>query len=515
MPETYGAGAPDGQDPAEPLYPGQPAPYPDIDGLLGITEAREFTAPLCPLTRQTTLGYDLIDFADQIVGEPLLEWQKWLAIHALELLPNGNFRFRTIIVLVARQNGKSSFARVLTLYFLYILGVNLVLGTAQSLDIARVLWKQTISVAQRSMELCDEIQDVRKANGQEEFVVTGGGAYRIAATNENAGRSLSVDLLLCDELRQQKNWKGWGALSKTTMARPKAMIVGLSNAGDNESVVLNSLEESGRTGRDPSIGLFAWTADPVLAMDDPLGWQQANPAMGVTVSAAAIRSAMATDPPAVFRTEVLCQRVDAIDAAIDVPAWRNSKDPMGTMPKKRVVCALDVAPDGAHMTLVAAAFVPDGRIRVEVVASWKSTRDARQGTPDEPSLKAWLDKVAPTAVGYYPSGPSSAVGADLRAMATAEPGHQPPFTLVDITGNGVTEACQAFSDLVSGTTIIHSDDPLLDAHLTGSRKLPSGDGWRFARRGAGHVDAAYAAAGAVHVLRNLPPEKPALVPMAM
>src|SRR5260221_6632515 len=55
-------------------------------------------------------GYAIAEFADAI-GEPFLPWQRWLAIHAMELTPDGFFRFRVIVVLVARQNGKSSVKR--------------------------------------------------------------------------------------------------------------------------------------------------------------------------------------------------------------------------------------------------------------------------------------------------------------------------------------------------------------------------------------------------------------------
>jgi hypothetical protein len=467
---------------------------------MGCTEAREFTPPLRPLTRQTTLGYELADFADLVLGEPLLPWQRWLAIHALELLPDGTPRFRTVVVLVARQNGKSHFARVLTLYFLFMRGVKLVLGTAQSLDIARVLWKMAVLTCQTTPDLRDELIDVRRANGQEAIVTSSGGQYCIAASNESAGRGLSVDLLLCDEIRQQKTWKGWQALSKTTMARPLAQIWALSNAGESDSVVLNSLEESARSQRDPSIGLFAYTTDPAFEIDDPQGWRQANPALGVTISEAAIRGYLATDPPAVFRTEVLCQRVDALDTAIDLSAWKDCQDPMGTMPAGRRACGIDVAPDGQHVTLVVAAEAADGRIRIEVADAWKSTAEARKALP------ALLAKIKPVALGWLPVGPAAPLGADLRKAA---------IEAVELTGAAVTESCQELADLVTGRRILHSSDPLLDAHVNGSKRLFSGDGWRFVRRGAGHVDAAYAAAAAVHVLRNLPAPKPELLPMAV
>lgn len=52
----------------------------------------------------TSLGFDVIEWARESLKVDLLPWQEWLLIHALELLPNGRLRFRTVLVLVARQN---------------------------------------------------------------------------------------------------------------------------------------------------------------------------------------------------------------------------------------------------------------------------------------------------------------------------------------------------------------------------------------------------------------------------
>jgi hypothetical protein len=82
-----------------------PASSPPSARLAGSVRPRLFTPPQRPLTRRTTKGFDVIQFAE-IIGEPLLPWQQWLVKHALELTPDGTYRFRTVLVLVARQNGK-------------------------------------------------------------------------------------------------------------------------------------------------------------------------------------------------------------------------------------------------------------------------------------------------------------------------------------------------------------------------------------------------------------------------
>lgn len=461
------------------------------DRLVGRSEPRLWTTPLRRLTRTTTRGYELVDFADTI-GEPLLPWQRWLAIHALELNPDGSFRFRTVLVLVARQNGKSTFKRTVSLWRLYMDGARLVLGVAQDVSLAREQWTMAIDTIKSSPDLADELDTIRRVNGDEWFRLDGGGRYKIAAANRSAGRGLSVDELNFDELREQRSWEAWSALSKTTMARVNGQTWAMSNAGDEDSVVLNQLREAALSGRDPSIGLFEWSAEDGVELDDPDAWCQANPGLGHTVSEQAIRSALGTDPPVVFRTEVLCQRVEQLDGAVDLNAWKDCADATGTLEdiRERVVAVLDVAPDAGHVTLAAAATTPDGRVRVEVVDGWSSTTAARAELP------GLLERVNPRVLGWFPSGPAAALAPILRAHRASR----------ELTGREVAEACQGLADLARARRVLHPADPLLDSHIGGARKLITGDGFRFVRRGAGHVDAAYAAAGAVYLALTQPPE---------
>ena len=104
---------------------------------LGNEVPRIYTPPLRELTPDTSIGFEIIDFAEEL-GFHLVPWQRWLLIHAFEILGDldGDWvlRFRTVLVLIARQNGKTLVTTVITLYFLYILGVSLIIGTAQELD---------------------------------------------------------------------------------------------------------------------------------------------------------------------------------------------------------------------------------------------------------------------------------------------------------------------------------------------------------------------------------------------
>ncbi len=280
----------------------------------------------------------------------------------------------------------------------------------------------------------------------------------------------------------------------------------MSNAGDDESVVLNQLQDAGHTGRDESLGIFEWSAPEGCELDDPRAWAQANPGLGHIISEAAIRSDL-SDPPEIFRTEVLCQRVPNLDGAIDPRAWHDCGDAAGTMGalRDRVVVCLDVAPDTAHATLAAAAITKDGRARIEIIAAWSSTEDLRRDWKD------LISRVKPRIIGWYPAGPAAALATVLRPNLPAYARTRDTPEYIEIKGAQVYETCQEFADLVRNRAVVHSADPLLDAHVASAQKLQSVDGWRFTRKGDSHVDAAYAAAGAVRLaLSNPPPPKAAI-----
>jgi hypothetical protein len=413
--------------------------------------------------------------------------------------------------------------KILALWAMYMDHARMVLGAAQSLDIARESWQGAVELAEGVDELRALIapNGVRRANGEQCLTLRSGARYRITAATRSAGRGLSVDLLILDELREHRNADAWAALSKTTMARPDALIFGISNAGDVESTVLNGLRAAALAEADPSLGLFEWSAPYGCALDDVDGWAQAMPGLGVTIDERAVRTALATDPEAVFRTELLCQTVDALDAAIDGKAWQDCRSPGLTLAplRERMVCCVDVALDGGHVSLVGAAVAGDGRAHVEVLAGWESIDAARVALPD------LLTRLQPKDLGWFPSGPSAALGADLRAwrrkvrlsMArfTRDPGNGRRILVTDdeeeatrIQGAMDKEACQGFAALVLGRRVAVAPSELLDQHVAAAQKVPVGDGWRFGRQGKSHVDCAYAAAGAVYLAQLLPPQAP-------
>jgi hypothetical protein len=483
----------------------------------GSTEPRIWTPPLVELTPATSIGFAVVDWSTDVLHHPPDPWQEWLLIHGGELLPDGRPRFRKVLVLVARQNGKTEVAVILALYWQFVDEIPMTLGTSTKLDYARESWKKSTSLAESAVEL-DDLHGPgpkwkREANGEQESWTHTGARYKIAASNSSGGRSLTVHRLVLDELRMHHDYSAWDASVPAGNAVPAFQAWALTNAGTDESVVLNDLRSEAirfiDTGEgDPRLGLFEWScpddADPLdlreLAKANPnLNADHQHRIDGDVLIADAVRAvSIGGEALTGFKTENMCIRVRLLDPAIDPEAWKRCLVP-GNLEavRSRVAVCLDVAPDQQHATLVAAAVMDDDRVRVDVVQAWDGAGCIGRLRRDLPDL---LDQVKPQAVGWIPSGPAAVLTADLSERA----GWPPAGMTFEALRGEVTAVCMGLAEQVVSLGLVHSGDPLLTTHVTGASRFRQGDAWRFQRLGKGHCDAAYAAAGAVHLARTLP-----------
>ncbi|WP_228004704.1 terminase [Amycolatopsis sp. YIM 10] len=536
---------------SEPSTPYEPGP---TERILGRTEPRLYTPPLvvgapgpcgcgCALTPETSYGFGADDFAREILEQPLDPWERWLVIHAGELLPDGRPRFRKVLVIVARQNGKTHVLVVLSLYWLFVLQVGLVLGTSTNLDYARESWEKAVELVE-SIEVLDEDVPkggVRRANGEQTLTVLSYAdgkrrrcRYKIAASNRKGGRSLTVNRLILDELREHDSWDPWNASYNAMNAVADAQAFGISNKGDARAIVLNALRreaievdevtgrETLRPDSDPEMGWFEWSAPQGSEPDDPHALAMANPNLGRRVGLGSLLADARRvkreggEALAKFLTEILCMDVPNLNPALSREGWEKGKDPASMDGlRDRLALVLDVSIDEQHATLVTAAVLPDGRrVRVEPVKAWSGPLAMQQLRAE---LRPWVRQIKPRRFGWFPSGPAAAVAAEM-AVGAQRDGEQwpPPGVEVEEIRKDLPAVCMGFASLVKDGDVLNSGDPLLDAQVGGAEKLQRGEGWVFTRRGAGHVDSVYGAAGATHMARTMPPEeKPPPRPMVV
>ena len=500
---------------------------------------------LCPndseeLTPATSYGFAVVLFARDVLKHPLDPWEEWTAIHMGELLPDGRPRFRKYLILVARQNGKTELLVVLALFWLFVTRVAVVLGTSTKLDYAAESWRKACKLARRTPDLNAEIPKrggIRKANGEQvlwradalEVELEEGSRYKIAASNEEGGRALTIDRLILDELRQHHDYSAWDASYDAMSAVPDAQAIMITNAGSDKSVVLNDTRDEAlrfiNTGvGDPRLGLAEYSSPEGASPIDIDALLQANPNAGRRIlvedllneAAAAMR--IGGKKLAGFRTERMCQRVPAMDNALDLDTWEREFDEAQLIPlgvrhphvqagcldpgdlsqvRARVTLCVEVSEDSLHATLYAAALLDDGRVRIDPVAAWTGSGCTKELMADLPALVA---KVKPKKFGWLPSGPAAAIAARMGKRAEWPPRG---VVLEEITRDAPA-VCMGFAEQVTTGQIAHSGDPLLDAQVAVAEKQFTGKRWVFAL-GDDQVDAVYAAAGAVHLARTLPP----------
>src|SRR4029079_8631941 len=105
----------------------------------------------------TSYGFDVIWFAEHVLGTPLDPWECFAAVHLGELLPDGRPRFRKCLIIVARQAGKTLLCRVLTLYWRFVERWQMILSTSTNLAYAKESWSSVVSQAESIPDLAREV----------------------------------------------------------------------------------------------------------------------------------------------------------------------------------------------------------------------------------------------------------------------------------------------------------------------------------------------------------------------
>lgn len=349
----------------------------------GKTEPRIFTPPLRELTPETSLGYAACEYAREVLGKNLYPWQEWALIHSLEIIGEltgqWKFRFRTVLFLISRQNGKTVLSEVLASFFMNVLQAENIFGTSLSLDKAEEVWEAVINDQETVPALSAEIDRVARTNGNKRLILKGLRQYKVGAPTRRAGRGDSNDLVMLDELREHRDWETWAAAAASINAKPNGIIVCFSNAGDPDSIVLRQIRAQAMgTGSDlggevdgSTLGLFEWSAPDDAATDDMEALAQANPAMGYgLLTERALMANRQTFPENKFRSECMCQQVETIlPQPFPDGAWDAGVDPTSFIAaESEIYYGIDMSADRRWVSIAVCGMREDGNWHIEVVA---------------------------------------------------------------------------------------------------------------------------------------------------
>lgn len=488
----------------------------------GSTKPRVYTPPLpqncdtdrldgclcgCGLNPDTSWGFECIAFLENVLHWVLIPYQKWLYIHALEKNVAGTgFRFQRLIVLIARQNGKTQWLKGLGLWKLYLDGAEQVLITAQNLDLAEKTLSEAVADVKANRLLRREFRRFVQTNGKVKLILKPRAddvherprEWRTTPQTRKGGRSLSVDLAMLDELREHQNWLAWNAITPTTQARPRSLVVAASNAGDATSVVLRSLRDGatakiqvGETSA-TKIGLFEWSVPDDVDFEDPQYWPMANPAMGYLPDfdegkLYGVLEESQPDNIAGFKTEYLCMWVDALVAGI-LPAaeWKSTTDKDSRRRADAPVWAsLDINFERTKAYIGVAAERADGRWHNELVAAARGTDWVLPWFVDTKRLVPDVD--GPIVDGDGKHYRSKFAGVVIQARGAPASGfietlQTAGVPVVELGGPDLTQAYGDYLDKLRQDRVRHRPSPALDEAAAIAQAKSLGDAWVMDRK---------------------------------
>ncbi len=308
--------------------------------------------------------------ADEL-GITLFPWQKTAARYLTAKGQGDRWLYRHVAIVVARQNGKTKLLVPLIVSRLRM--GHRIMHTAQDRNLPREIYSEVADIMAASPgELAvknGRIVMPRFANGQEEIRMKNGGIYSIVAPTRGGARGPSRDLVIVDELREMTDNDFMAAANPTLQASTSPQIVYLSNAGDDTSLVLNSIKAS--QDGDPTLAYLEWSAGPDHTADDMEGWAEANPSIGhlpglVDNLALDYQTLKARGALPIFETENLCRWVTTVrDRLVDDNAWTACAGPLGSPIRPSIGIALD--PDGKRASIALAWMRPDRKVALQLV----------------------------------------------------------------------------------------------------------------------------------------------------
>jgi phage terminase large subunit-like protein len=432
----------------------------------------------------------MVEFCKEI-GFPLLPWQELLAIESLKYKPDGRWAHPIVGVMIARQNGKSTFMALRILFGIYKLDEKMHLATAHKLTTSAEIFFKVGQMIEDSPILQANFAKKYESKGSQEIRFVNGARYLIRAGNSAARGIAAPDVIHIDELREFTDEEIWSSMRYTQMSSKNPQAIVYSNAGHAQSVLLLKLRERGlaaASGVEDSIGWFEWSAEQSKPINDIEGWYQANPSLGWTIHEDNIRDSL-SDREDIFRTEVLCQFVDMINPVIIPSEWAKCKDESVKLDvEKDTWMAIDLSPDRQHASLVAGQRLDKDRFMVSLLQTWYNpiNLDDKLLAND---IAPWVRKYPVNAVAYSKMT-SAAVAA--RLMPAGIPVHE-------VSGAEYQQSCDEFVSAISSSRLTHKGQEELDKQVLSAVKLPRGDGgWVMGRVKSGIVCGAVASAMVAH-----------------
>ena len=440
---------------------------------------------------------------ERLKMDKLMPYQEWVLKDMMAVDKKNNYRRKTSLLLVSRQNGKSHLGRVRVIWGMFYGGEDKVIIMSANRATSLMLFREIAWIIESTPELKAMTKAIRYANGGERIELLNGATLDVISDNSSSPRGRTASFLWIDEIREISE-DGYKAAVPVTRARANAQTFLTSNAGDHFSSVLNGLVERAKDYPPETFGYYEYSAPQYCKIDisSDYFWRTAvapsNPALGYTITKESIEEAIATNPIEQTRTESLTQWIDSLQSPWPHGVLEETSDNTLEMaPGAYTVFAFDVSPSRRNASLVAGQLLPDGRIGIGILETY-SSQMAIDELKMAASIKAWCDLYKPRLVCY-----------DKYATQTiADRLSQAGVICEDVSGQQFYKAC---GDLLEGLVnhrVVHNGMPELIQQFNNCAAKVNDSAWRIIKRkSAGDISAIIGVAMIVSKLM-LPAPKP-------
>jgi phage terminase large subunit-like protein len=453
--------------------------------LRGATKPRIQSVPL----KGKSKFDDVLEIA-KLLNVSFLPYQEYVLKDMLTVDKKDMWIRKSSLLLISRQNGKTFLARMLILTHLLKWNTD-VLIMSSNRSMALETFRQVANSLENNDHLKGMVKQIRHANGTESIEMLSGARLDVVAATRDGSRGRSINgLLYIDEVREISE-EGYRAAMPVTRAHANSHVLLTSNAGDAFSTVLNQLRERALDNPPKSFGFYEYSAPQYCKIDDRAAWAQANPALGYTITEAAIEEAIATSPIENTRTETLCQWIDSLSSP-----WphgileETSNSELQIPPGGYTVFGFDVSPSRRNASLVAGQILPDGKIGVGILQTWESAVSV-DDLKIAAEIKAWSDQYRPRQICYD----------KYTTQSIADKLSNAGCMVQDISGQQFYQACGDLLDGLVNHRVVHNGQANLMQQMNNCAAKVNDSAWRIVKRkSAGDVSAPIALAMVVSML---------------
>jgi hypothetical protein len=426
-----------------------------------------YATPRSP--ERETLGRAAAKIA-RLLGQPLMPWQRHVLDVALEVEQDGRMAYPDACLTVPRQQGKSFLLLVLMVTWALLEPNQTIAYAAQTALDARRKWAEDWLPLLEASRLGSQVSAYR-APGRESLRFPNGSVQQIVASTAKAGHGQTIDLALIDEAFSAQDARTEQALRPAMMTRPRPQLWVVSTAGTpHGSPYLLDRVERGRqaveAGLKTGLCYFEWSAQDGADPGDPKTWRSCMPALGHTVSEAAVEAAYHSMPKHEFARAYLNRWVTAMgEPAIPLEAWEALAEPDAPRPEE-IVLAADVAP-GSRSAAIAAAGEVGGVLFVSVL----------EHGPGTDWLLPRLEDLAESLGAREVIADSKSAAPLLTAFRSA--------LLTETNATDMATGCTFLLDLVANGRVRHRGERELTVAIDGAARRPLGDAFGWSRKNSG------------------------------